>query len=79
MLLWAVTACAGPNLWTDGSSVSVAKSNRGRVRHPAKLPLRGPGFRVPKRWKERGFQFGTDELVDAVARAACLLYTSRCV
>lgn len=70
MLLWAVTACAGPNLWTDGSSVSVAKSNRGRVRHPAKLPLRGPGFRVPKRWKERGFQFGTDELVDAVARAA---------
>ncbi len=65
-----VAGCAGPNLWTDGTSVSVARSNRGWVRKPSRLPLRGPGFRVPPRWQERGFQFGTDELVAAVTRAA---------
>lgn len=70
------SACAGQSLWTDGGSVSVARSNRGRIREPARLPLRGPGFKVPARWKERGFQFGTDELVAAVSRAAARVSAS---
>lgn len=71
MLLMASTAaCAGPNLWTDGTSVSTGTTSRGRLRHPAKLPLKGPGFVVPPRWEERGFQYGVDELVAAVQRAA---------
>ncbi|MBX7081337.1 MAG: penicillin-insensitive murein endopeptidase [Nannocystaceae bacterium] len=68
--------CAGPNLWTDLGSVSTANSNRGRLRAPSRLPLHGTGFRVPPRWKERGFQYGTDELVAAVRRAAARVHAS---
>lgn len=66
----AVTSCAGPNLWTDGTSVSTGLSSRGRLRRPAKLELTGTGFKVPDRWKQRGFQYGTEELVAALGRAA---------
>ncbi|MBZ5713165.1 penicillin-insensitive murein endopeptidase [Nannocystis pusilla] len=65
-----VTSCAGPNLWTDGTSVSTGLSSRGRLRRPAKLELSGSGFKVPERWKSRGFQYGTEELVAALGRAA---------
>ena len=69
--LWLLLgACAGPNLWTDLSSVSTGRSNRGRLRKPARLPADGPGYRVPQKWADRGFQFGTDELVAAIQRAA---------
>jgi penicillin-insensitive murein endopeptidase len=66
----AVSSCAGPNLWTDGTSVSTGLSSRGRLRRPAKLELTGSGFKVPERWKLRGFQYGTEELVAALGRAA---------
>lgn len=66
-------ACAGPNLWTDWTSVSTGHSNRGRLRLPARMPLKGVGFRVPARWEEREFQYGVDELVQAVQRAARLV------
>jgi len=69
-LILAVTSCAGPNLWTDGTSVSTGLTSRGRLRRPAKLPLEGAGFVVPERWKERGFQYGVEELVAALERAA---------
>jgi penicillin-insensitive murein endopeptidase len=68
--LAGITACAGPNLWTDWTSVSTGHSNRGRLRHPAKMPTKGEGFEVPKRWAERGNLYGVDELLDAVQRAA---------
>lgn len=64
------SSCAGPNLWTDGTSVSTGTTSRGRMRRPAKLPLTGPGFTVPQRWKDRGFQYGIEELVAAIQRAA---------
>jgi penicillin-insensitive murein DD-endopeptidase len=64
------SACAGPNLWTDGTSVSTGTTSRGRLRRPAKLPLEGAGFAVPARWSERGFQYGVAELVEAIQRAA---------
>jgi penicillin-insensitive murein endopeptidase len=65
-----MSSCAGANLWTDGTSISTGKTNRGRTRRPAKMPLVGPGFVVPQRWETRGFQYGVDELVVAVERAA---------
>jgi penicillin-insensitive murein DD-endopeptidase len=64
------SSCAGPNLWTDLTSVSTGRTNQGRIRKPARLSMRGPGWVVPARWKERGFQYGSDELVQAVERAA---------
>ncbi len=69
-LMTSAAACAGPNLWTDGTSVSTGTTSQGRVRRPAKLPLAGPGFVVPPRWSERGFQYGVEELVAAIQRAA---------
>ncbi|PCC66687.1 Murein endopeptidase [Nannocystis exedens] len=65
-----LTSCAGPNLWTDGTSVSTGLSSHGRLRRPAKLELTGSGFTVPERWTKRGFQYGTEELVAALGRAA---------
>ncbi len=62
--------CAGPNLWTDQSSVSTGRSSRGRVRRPARMSSRGKGFKMSERWRKRGFRFGTDELVAALKRAA---------
>ncbi|HET6585792.1 MAG TPA: penicillin-insensitive murein endopeptidase [Nannocystaceae bacterium] len=69
-----VGSCAGPNLLTDLTSVSTGRSNRGRIRSPARLALRGLGYRVSERWKERGFQYGVDELVAAVERAAARVH-----
>jgi penicillin-insensitive murein endopeptidase len=69
----ALTSCAGPNLWTDGTSVSTGLSSRGRIRKPSQLPLSGAGFKVPPRWKERGFQYGVEELVAALERAAAVV------
>lgn len=63
-------SCAGPNLWTDLTSVSTGRTNRGFIRKPARLALRGVGWKVPQRWKDRGFQYGVDELVQAIERAA---------
>ncbi|MEM6996799.1 MAG: penicillin-insensitive murein endopeptidase [Myxococcota bacterium] len=62
-----LTSCASPTLLTDGTSVSVGTTSRGRTRSPKKMPLRGRGFVVPKRWKDRGFLWGVDEVVDSVA------------
>lgn len=67
---FGLTACAGPNLWTDGSSVSSGRTNGGRVRQPARLRTRGIGYRIPERWRRRGFRYGTDELVGAITHAA---------
>jgi penicillin-insensitive murein endopeptidase len=68
--LLGVLACAGPNLWTDHTSVSTGEIHDGRVRQPAKLHTRGVGYKVPDRWRFRGFLFGTDELVAALQHAA---------
>ena len=72
--LWALSSYAGPNLLTDLSSVSTGKTNAGRTRAPAKLPNKGKGFKVPDRWRVRGFQYGVDELVEAVVRAAARVH-----
>ena len=63
-------SCAGPNLWTDGTSVSTGLTSRGRIRRPAKLELTGTGWLVPPKWKERGVQSGVEERVLALGRAA---------
>jgi len=69
-------ACAGPNLWTDGTSISTGHSNRGRLRRPAKMPVEGPGFEVPETWRARGNVYGVEELIAAVARAAHAVLSS---
>jgi penicillin-insensitive murein endopeptidase len=62
-------ACAGP-LAQDGTSVSVGITGDGTVRAPVELPFDGDGYTVPARWRVRQSNYGTEELVGVVVRAA---------
>jgi penicillin-insensitive murein endopeptidase len=42
----------------------------GTVRAPVELPFEGDGYTVPARWRTRHSNWGTDELVGVVVRAA---------
>ncbi len=47
----------------DGTSVSWLRTNGGKLLGPVKLPRRGEGYRIPKRWATRGLNYGTDEMI----------------
>jgi penicillin-insensitive murein endopeptidase len=61
--------CAGP-LAFDGSSASLGLTGDGTVRAPIELPLDGDGYTVPAPWRLRHSNYGTEELVGVVVRAA---------
>jgi penicillin-insensitive murein endopeptidase len=61
--------CAGP-LALDATSASLGTHADGTLRNPALLPLDGDGYTVPAAWRARHSNYGTDELVGAVVRAA---------
>ena len=65
-----LAACTAPGFFTDGSSVSVGTFTGGYLRHGRRLPERGEGYLVPPLWRDRGANFGTDELVGAIRRVA---------
>jgi len=71
LALTAVLAagCAGP-LAIDSGSSSLGMSADGALRHPAMLPFEGDGYTVPDLWRSRHANYGTEELVGAVVRAA---------
>jgi penicillin-insensitive murein DD-endopeptidase len=54
----------------DGTSVSIGTTGDGTVRGPVELPVDGDGYTIPVRWRGRHSNYGTDELVGLVARAA---------
>lgn len=58
------------HLLHDRTSVSLGTANAGSLVRPARLPVEGSAHRVPMRWQERGFVFGTDELVAGILRWA---------
>ena len=62
--------CVGPGLLTDGTSVSMGTFNHGHLRRGRRLFPQGDGYVIPQLWQERGANFGTDELVSAIRRAA---------
>lgn len=61
--------CAGVFAF-DGTSDSPGWHANGTLRRPATLPLTGDGYSIGTPWRERESNFGTDELVEAVVRAA---------
>ncbi len=69
LLLVAGAGCARQGIIHDGTSVSYGPSNAGVLLRPAKLPLSGDGYRVPKRWADRGLLYGTDEVVSLIVHA----------
>ncbi len=62
-------ACAGP-LAIDFSSVSLGTHADGAQRHPAVLRPDGDGYAVPRGWRGRHANFGSEELVGVIVRAA---------
>ncbi len=68
--LVATAGCVARNMFTDGTSVSVGRADRGVLRGGRALPLAGPGYVVPATWAMRNTNYGTDELVGAIERAA---------
>jgi penicillin-insensitive murein endopeptidase len=67
--LLAFAGCTGPGLLTDGSSVSFGTTGTGALREGTTLPFTGDGYFVPKRWRDRRRNYGTDELVRLMVRA----------
>ena len=62
--------CLGPGLLTDGTSVSVGSFTQGALRRGKRLPPAGEGYQIPPLWRDRGANFSTDELVQALQRVA---------
>jgi penicillin-insensitive murein endopeptidase len=70
VLLGAAPGCVARGFFTDGSSVSMGRADRGVLRDGHELPLAGKGYQVPPVWAKRGTNYGTDEMVGAIQRAA---------
>ncbi len=65
-----LAGCAGPGLFSDGTSVSIGTFTHGALRHGAHLAEKGDGYVFPTLWAVRDTRYGTDELVEALAHAA---------
>lgn len=61
--------CAAP-FCEDGTSLSVGTHADGALRRAAVLPFEGEDWAVPRNWRERRSNYGTDEAVAFVARVA---------
>ena len=68
LLFAALTS--GCSLLGDGTSLSVGTFNAGLLRRGRALPPKGEGYVIPALWRARNARYGTDELTDAIARAA---------
>jgi penicillin-insensitive murein endopeptidase len=62
--------CAALGGVDDGTSLSEGGSNRGALLNAVELPVRGDGYLIPPTWASRGLNFGTEELVGIIVRAA---------
>jgi penicillin-insensitive murein endopeptidase len=70
LLLPLLVAACVPGGLTDFSSVSIGTFNAGALRHGRRLPPRGVGYFIPPLWVARNSNYGTDELVGMIERAA---------
>jgi penicillin-insensitive murein endopeptidase len=62
--------CAQLGTVTDGTSLARGYSNDGHLVDGVRLPRQGDGYLIPPIWAKRGNNWGTDELVALVVRAA---------
>lgn len=65
-----LTGCAELGVVTDGSSISVGRTNRGYIVDARKIPDEGVGFTTRDVWKARNNRYGTDELIDMIEAVA---------
>jgi penicillin-insensitive murein endopeptidase len=64
------SGCAQLGTVSDGTSLARGYCNDGRLVDGVRLPQRGDGYLIPPVWHNRGNNWGTDELVSLVVRAA---------
>ena len=69
-LVAAAGGCAQLGTVTDGTSLARGYCNDGHLVDGVRLPKQGDGYLIPPIWTKRGNNFGTDELVSIVVRAA---------
>ncbi|MCG8416313.1 MAG: penicillin-insensitive murein endopeptidase [Proteobacteria bacterium] len=69
--LIVLAGCPHYGFVDDGTSVSYGPSNRGMLLRPARLPGRGQGYEIPRKWQLRGLNYGTDEMI------ALIVHTGR--
>ena len=69
-LLVFLGGCAALGGVDDGTSLSDGWGHNGRLVNAAELPVRGDGYVIPDTWASRGLNYGTDELVGLIVRAA---------
>ena len=65
-----LSAACIPGGLTDFSSVSIGTFNAGALRHGQRLPVKGEGYLIPPIWVLRNANYGTDEIVGLIERAA---------
>ena len=65
-----LTGCPQYGIIDDGTSVSFGPANEGMLLRPARLPARGEGFEIPRRWRNRGLNYGTDEMIAFLVETA---------
>lgn len=65
----ALGGCAYLGVIGDGSSVAMGPPNDGVLVDARRMPAEGDGFVVQARWRTRGNQWGTDELVALITHA----------
>ena len=71
LALFAFAAgCAELGVVSDGTSISVGRTNHGYLLAGVRLPDNGEGFTTREVWARRGNRYGTDEMVDLITGVA---------
>jgi penicillin-insensitive murein endopeptidase len=70
MALCVLAGCAALGGVSDGSSLARGYVNGGVLERGLRLPKKGDGYLIPALWQKRGNNFGTEELVGVIVRAA---------
>jgi penicillin-insensitive murein endopeptidase len=68
--LLALAACAPLGGVNDGTSLARGSTSGGVLINAVRLPVRGDGYVIPQTWASRGLNWGTEELVTLIVRAA---------
>jgi penicillin-insensitive murein endopeptidase len=63
-------SCSTLGSVSDGTSLSYGSTSGGWLVDAARLPVRGDGYLIPPNWATRGLNYGTEELVSLIVRAA---------
>ncbi len=69
LLALTLGGCAYLGVVGDGSTVAWGPANEGALIDGRAMPPDGEGFVVPSRWRQRGNQWGTDELIGVITHA----------